>query len=1190
MARRKSIRWSLKGAGKTARSHREDMQPPGLQEAKNLYSQLSDACLVLRPGISDRSPSVESLYGGDYDEFPTLTFTNTSGDRLVATNRAILAYASGSSSYEDMTSPLATVTASNSAGASSITLSSASSSAPSWVGRLVRYSGETEYYEITAATTTTLTVDRVISGAHSSATLCVESHWRGGATSWPVKRCSIGEIDLLMPEQITGQLGADDLNVPLEVKPSVTFTSFTGAPEDQPEDYGYIGSRAPSNVSATAQAGGSLGAGTYYYKVAAKDSLGRGDLSAEVSATADATNATVLVDWDGLNGVSDYYVWRGTSPGNLTEYVEVTGATQLTDDGTLVWTTASPSSLEYRSGLTVTGLYGSQYDDTLIAFAENAGGTKYVFRRTISTDDDFHHVDFSGETVLAADFFRSGSVGHKICAVMTDTDIYVSTDSGATFAATSSAVTPASGDLLAVMPGYVLFCDVSDAKFYVYTVSESAWDTGTSYDAVANATMAVGESTGQFFALIGEGFVHRLIVGGSFAGQQDVVLEDSAFPEPSYAFAARNVSESVLMVWGTDGKLRQLQNIGKLYTQDLSVLSRTWESQEPKPAAFESPCQDRNASPWLMDARTVWVNASDGALKYVSWEGGQEACPKPTAAGSDTVVLVGFADPVGLSYRQYPDEDVLVMWGVRDTNGTYVLGAPKITTFYASAGSTSGAVLRKECACFTVAGGYFIIGGVPENGVLRGRRIMWPAPGTVDDWAGAGSGFADLDGDGRIVSLATVGNNVVVFEEGRIGVLLATGDIDAPFAYRPIAEGLYTISNPVTVVDRCFFVGNDGLLYQSNGVSTSPVQTGFDLTLFTDFNPTTPVWMAYSDDLHSLCILVQGTTTLHVVNPTTGAWTEWDLPTVDDGGTTLYPMSVFQGRTVSETELVIGYKTKTAGSNLVMGAVDIGGTPRGKDTVGGSTAHWCGMIETPAVDVSGGGERVTVRAVTVESYTDSDPSKVHAGVTVASDDNDNWRCAGSDATVTLTTTAATGVPGTAAWSAKIADGDDITKVFTLPAQASKCRVFLKEGGSYTQQTAGTDYTITDTKEITFATAPTSSQEVYAWWDSVPYVLVNAEDLVLDGNDDMHLISSVDSATELTLDWYPAASTTGQHIPARELPHGDGEVDLGVGALCRRIQVRVYLYPEDDAGTSDTAALKALRLYLTGGGREEEDVV
>jgi hypothetical protein len=92
---------------------------------------------------------------------------------------------------------------------------------------------------------------------------------------------------------------------------------------------------APSSVTATAAAGGSLGNGTYSYAVVAQRTVGSDSLArsaASAVATAATASGAVRISWNPVAGASEYRVY-GRTAGGLTRYWTVTG-TSFTDTGT----------------------------------------------------------------------------------------------------------------------------------------------------------------------------------------------------------------------------------------------------------------------------------------------------------------------------------------------------------------------------------------------------------------------------------------------------------------------------------------------------------------------------------------------------------------------------------------------------------------------------------------------------------------------------------------------------------------------------------------------------------------------------------------------------------------------------------------------------------------------------------------
>jgi parallel beta-helix repeat protein len=73
--------------------------------------------------------------------------------------------------------------------------------------------------------------------------------------------------------------------------------------------------------TSTSTSGGTLAAGTYYYKVTALDSYGNETLpSAEASRTTTGSTSTVTVSWTAVPGAVTYRVYRGTTSGGQSVY------------------------------------------------------------------------------------------------------------------------------------------------------------------------------------------------------------------------------------------------------------------------------------------------------------------------------------------------------------------------------------------------------------------------------------------------------------------------------------------------------------------------------------------------------------------------------------------------------------------------------------------------------------------------------------------------------------------------------------------------------------------------------------------------------------------------------------------------------------------------------------------------------
>lgn len=95
------------------------------------------------------------------------------------------------------------------------------------------------------------------------------------------------------------------------------------------------GSLSPSGLSSSAGSAGGLGAGTYYYRISAVDSLGNESAASPLaSATANGNGASVLMSWNKMDNAESYKVFFGTSQSNLSRYYLVDGRkTSFSDVG-----------------------------------------------------------------------------------------------------------------------------------------------------------------------------------------------------------------------------------------------------------------------------------------------------------------------------------------------------------------------------------------------------------------------------------------------------------------------------------------------------------------------------------------------------------------------------------------------------------------------------------------------------------------------------------------------------------------------------------------------------------------------------------------------------------------------------------------------------------------------------------------
>lgn len=161
----------------------------------------------------------------------------------------------------------------------------------------------TYYYRVTAISGSGETIASNEAYATAVATGRIDLTWVavGGATSYNVYRGNVAGVESLLGSVSAG------------------------------------GKAAPTGVVATpSAAGGTLAAGTRYYKVTALDAVGETLASAEVSAVVPGGGTgSVTVTWNPVFGVRQYRVYYGTAAGVEGNYLVAAGApTTLTDTGT----------------------------------------------------------------------------------------------------------------------------------------------------------------------------------------------------------------------------------------------------------------------------------------------------------------------------------------------------------------------------------------------------------------------------------------------------------------------------------------------------------------------------------------------------------------------------------------------------------------------------------------------------------------------------------------------------------------------------------------------------------------------------------------------------------------------------------------------------------------------------------------
>ncbi|ALY08926.1 major tail protein [Arthrobacter phage Savage2526] len=103
---------------------------------------------------------------------------------------------------------------------------------------------------------------------------------------------------------------------------------------------------------ATATTGGTLTAGTYYWRITAINANGETLGSNEITATTTGTTSTQVMTWGAVAGATGYKVYRGTFSGGQDKLVTTLGAvTTYTDTGTVGSAAAVPTVNTTGNGL-----------------------------------------------------------------------------------------------------------------------------------------------------------------------------------------------------------------------------------------------------------------------------------------------------------------------------------------------------------------------------------------------------------------------------------------------------------------------------------------------------------------------------------------------------------------------------------------------------------------------------------------------------------------------------------------------------------------------------------------------------------------------------------------------------------------------------------------------------------------------
>ena len=501
------------------------------------------------------------------------------------------------------------------------------------------------------------------------------------------------------------------------------------------------------------------------------------------------------------------------------------------------------------------------------------------------------------------------------------------------------------------------------------------------------------------------------------------------------------------------------------------------------------------------------------------------------------------------------------------------------------------AVLHDEyrSLSFSVIDGYVCLFGVYEWDAAGAdwdyypRRVRWSAPEAPTDFSSTGSGTQDLIGTGALLDARTVNGRVVTFESSGIGAWIPSGVVSDPFAYERIREGIRHASNPVVVNDQCFFIGSNGLLYVTDGITVTEAQSAFDITQYEDFDEKAPIWLSHNEKIDALIAYYADPGAdphnVYIISLATGSVSTFTLPEITSNDLT--PKSVI---TIDNAQVQGIYATYDVTSSdtdsLVVGDAKFGGAVTGKDQFTSTSSedeYWYADIQTGELYLVGAGNKTSVKHIIVEGYSqDTDGPDII--LQVKSNEDSDWDDRGDDnGTITVTTSACTG--SSTAFSNRIGragtEVDGTETDFTLPAQAANARVYLEASDTYTEQTSGTDYTTSGTT-VSFTSAPANTNDLYCYWDHPSPVLAVGD--LIQTSEGFHRITAINTATNLTLEHYlSTGSETATHHPADQLEDGDSEVKLGINKLVEGCQFRIIVVPRPDEAQPDLVKISGIEI-------------
>lgn len=134
---------------------------------------------------------------------------------------------------------------------------------------------------------------------------------------------------------------------------------------------------APGTITPTpSTTGGTLAAGTYYYKVTALNAQGETVGSSEATATTTGSTGSVALAWTAITGATSYKVYRGSSSGGENVYYTTT-TNSYTDTGSTGVSASVPTVNTTGGGIIAISAVTAKSDGQTITVALNKTDANY---------------------------------------------------------------------------------------------------------------------------------------------------------------------------------------------------------------------------------------------------------------------------------------------------------------------------------------------------------------------------------------------------------------------------------------------------------------------------------------------------------------------------------------------------------------------------------------------------------------------------------------------------------------------------------------------------------------------------------------------------------------------------------------------------------------------------------------------